>query len=31
VEGTPDDLPASRREKYDLSGRKSKVLVKKLK
>ncbi|MEY2410330.1 MAG: amino-acid N-acetyltransferase [Verrucomicrobiota bacterium] len=30
VEGTPDDLPPSRREKYDASGRKSKVLVKKL-
>jgi amino-acid N-acetyltransferase len=29
-EGTPDDLPATRREKYDQSGRKSKVLVKKL-
>jgi amino-acid N-acetyltransferase len=31
VEGTPDDLPSPRREKYDQSGRKSKVLVKKLK
>ena len=31
VEGTPDDLPPARREKYDLSGRNSKVLVKKLK
>ncbi len=31
VEGTPDDLPPARREKYDQSGRKSKVLVKKLK
>ena len=31
VEGTPDDLPPSRREKYEQSGRKSKVLVKKLK
>jgi amino-acid N-acetyltransferase len=31
VEGTPDDLPAARREKYEQSGRKSKVLVKKLK
>jgi amino-acid N-acetyltransferase len=31
VEGTPDDLPPDRREKYDASGRKSKVLVKKLK
>jgi amino-acid N-acetyltransferase len=30
VEGTPDDLPPVRREKYDQSGRKSKVLVKKL-
>lgn len=31
VEGTPDDLPAGRRERYDQSGRNSKVLVKKLK
>jgi amino-acid N-acetyltransferase len=31
VEGTPDDLPPARREKYEQSGRKSKVLVKKLK
>ncbi len=31
AEGTPDDLPPSRREKYDASGRNSKVLVKKLK
>jgi amino-acid N-acetyltransferase len=31
LEGTPDDLPPSRREKYDQSGRNSKVLVKKLK
>jgi len=31
VEGTPDDLPPGRREKYEQSGRKSKVLVKKLK
>jgi len=31
VEGTPDDLPLARREKYEQSGRKSKVLVKKLK
>jgi amino-acid N-acetyltransferase len=31
VEGTPEDLPPSRREKYDQSGRNSKVLVKKLK
>ena len=29
--GTPDDLPPGRREKYDQSGRNSKVLVKKLK
>jgi amino-acid N-acetyltransferase len=29
-EGTPDDLPPVRREKYDASGRNSKVLVKKL-
>jgi amino-acid N-acetyltransferase len=31
TEGTPDDLPPGRREKYDQSGRKSKVLVKNLK
>ena len=31
TEGTPDDLPPARREKYELSGRNSKVLVKKLK
>ena len=31
VEGTPDDLPPARREKYDRSGRKSKVLIKPLK
>jgi amino-acid N-acetyltransferase len=31
VEGTPGDLPPDRREKYDHSGRNSKVLVKKLK
>jgi amino-acid N-acetyltransferase len=31
TEGTPDDLPPGRREKYDQSGRNSKVLVKKLK
>jgi len=31
VEGTPDDLPPSRREKYDQSGRNSKVLLKQLK
>ncbi len=29
-EGSPEDLPRSRREKYDQSGRKSKVLVKRL-
>jgi amino-acid N-acetyltransferase len=27
-EGTPDDLPPARREKYDASGRNSKVLIK---
>jgi len=31
TEGSPDDLPGGRREKYDQSGRNSKVLVKKLK
>ena len=31
VEGTPDDLPPARREKYEQSGRNSKVLVKRLK
>jgi len=31
IEGTPDDLPPPRREKYEQSGRNSKVLVKKLK
>lgn len=31
VEGTPDDLPPSRRDKYEQSGRNSKVLVKRLK
>jgi amino-acid N-acetyltransferase len=31
VEATPDDLPPVRREKYEQSGRKSKVLLKKLK
>ena len=31
IEGSPEDLPPSRREKYDQSGRNSKVLVKKLK
>jgi len=30
AEGTPDDLPPNRREKYDQSGRNSKVLLKKL-
>ena len=30
VEGTPADLPRDRREKYDRSGRNSKVLVKPL-
>lgn len=30
VEGTPDDLPPSRRGKYNQSGRNSKVLIKKL-
>jgi amino-acid N-acetyltransferase len=30
TEGSPDDLPLSRREKYDQSGRNSKVLVKRL-
>jgi len=29
-EGTPEDLPPARREKYEQSGRNSKVLVKKL-
>jgi amino-acid N-acetyltransferase len=31
AEGTPEDLPPARREKYEQSGRNSKVLVKKLK
>ena len=31
AEASPDDLPPARREKYDQSGRNSKVLVKKLK
>ena len=31
AEGSPDDLPPTRREKYDQSGRNSKVLVKRLK
>jgi amino-acid N-acetyltransferase len=30
AEGTPDDLPPGRRDKYEQSGRKSKILVKKL-
>ncbi len=30
VEGTPDDLPPVRRDKYDQSGRNSRVLIKKL-
>jgi amino-acid N-acetyltransferase len=30
VQGTPDDLPPARRERYDQSGRNSKVLVKRL-
>ena len=30
IEGTPEDLPPGRREKYDQSGRNSKVLIKKL-
>ena len=30
TEGTPDDLPKARREKYDQSGRNSKVLTKAL-
>jgi amino-acid N-acetyltransferase len=30
VEGSPDDLPAARRERYEQSGRRSKVLLKKL-
>jgi amino-acid N-acetyltransferase len=31
IEGTPEDLPSVRREKYAQSGRRSKVLVKRLK
>jgi amino-acid N-acetyltransferase len=31
AEGTPDDLPPARRERYDQSGRRSRVLVKTLK
>lgn len=30
IEGSPDDLPPGRRERYDTNGRRSKVLVKKL-
>jgi amino-acid N-acetyltransferase len=30
AQGTPDDLPPARRARYDASGRRSKVLVKKL-
>jgi amino-acid N-acetyltransferase len=30
VEGSPDDLPPARRERYEQSGRRSKVLVKPL-
>ncbi len=30
AEGTPDDLPPSRRDRYEQSGRKSKVLIKRL-
>jgi len=30
AEGSPDDLPPVRRERYDVSGRNSKVLVKRL-
>jgi amino-acid N-acetyltransferase len=30
-EGTPDDLPPARRERYERSGRRSKVLIKNLK
>jgi amino-acid N-acetyltransferase len=30
VEGSPDELPPARREKYEQSGRNSKVLIKKL-
>ena len=31
LEGTPEDLPPARREKYDQSGRRSKILIKRLK
>ncbi|MCX7824346.1 MAG: amino-acid N-acetyltransferase [Verrucomicrobiae bacterium] len=30
TEGTPDDLPPARRERYEQSGRKSKILIKKV-
>jgi amino-acid N-acetyltransferase len=30
VEGTPEDLPPARRERYEQSGRRSKILIKKL-
>jgi amino-acid N-acetyltransferase len=30
TEGTPDDLPPDRRQRYEQSGRHSKVLMKKL-
>jgi amino-acid N-acetyltransferase len=30
AEGTPEDLPPARREKYEQSGRNAKVLVKRL-
>jgi amino-acid N-acetyltransferase len=30
-EGTPEDLPPARRERYEQSGRNSKILIKKLK
>jgi amino-acid N-acetyltransferase len=30
IEGSPDDLPPARRDKYDAGGRNSKVLIKKL-
>jgi amino-acid N-acetyltransferase len=30
AEGSPEDLPPVRREKYEQSGRRSKVLIKKL-
>jgi amino-acid N-acetyltransferase len=30
LEGAPEDLPPARREKYEQSGRNSKILIKKL-